>query len=43
MESLLQDGIEYIEIRSIDLNPFEADWNFIGRFTIYPFIYSVFT
>ena len=24
MESLLQDGIEYIEIRSIDLNPFEA-------------------
>ena len=41
MESLLQDGIEYIEIRSIDLNPFEAtgislaDLQFIHLFILF--------
>ena len=40
-ESLLQDGIEYVEIRSIDLNPFEAagisieDLKFIHLFILF--------
>ncbi len=41
MESLVNDGIEYIEIRSIDLNPFEAtgisldDLQFIHLFILF--------
>lgn len=41
LESLLNDGINYLEIRSIDINPFSKagisleDLNFINIFTIY--------
>ncbi len=41
MESLIKDGIEYVEIRSIDLNPFEpagvslADLQFIHLFLLF--------
>ncbi|GAA0084447.1 bifunctional glutamate--cysteine ligase GshA/glutathione synthetase GshB [Clostridium sp. CTA-7] len=41
LESLLEDGINYLEIRSIDINPFSKagisldDLNFINIFTIY--------
>lgn len=41
LDSLLDDGINYLEIRSIDINPFNKagisleDLNFINMFTIY--------
>lgn len=41
LESLLEEGINYLEIRSIDINPFSKagisldDLNFINLFTIY--------
>lgn len=41
LESLLKDGINYLEIRSIDINPFNKvgisleDLNFINLFTLY--------
>ena len=44
LESLLEDGINYLEIRSIDINPFSKagisleDLNFINLFTIYSLI-----
>ncbi|MDV4152095.1 bifunctional glutamate--cysteine ligase GshA/glutathione synthetase GshB [Clostridium sp. AL.422] len=44
LESLVEDGINYLEIRSIDINPFTKagisleDLNFINLFTIYSLI-----